>query len=55
MALVRAKEPCYLGEAGYKTPDDGEFEYNGPKHDSLEAVKKTADPAVAGAPKPQGN
>ena len=38
MAKVRAKETCYLSEAGYKTPEDGEFEYNGPKHDSLELV-----------------
>lgn len=43
MATVRAKEACYLGTAGYKTPDDGEFEYNGPKHDSLEFVKGKDD------------
>lgn len=38
MAKVRAKQPCYLGtdHGGYKTPEDGEFEYNGPKHNSLE-------------------
>ena len=49
MAKVRAKEPCYLNDAGYKTPEDGVFDYNGPKHDSLEYIKATASPAnVAG-------
>jgi hypothetical protein len=40
MAKVRAKEPCYLNETGYKTPDDGEFNYNGPEHDSLEYLDR---------------
>lgn len=35
MGLVRAKEPCYLHEVGYKAPEDGDFEYSGPKHASL--------------------
>lgn len=36
MARVRAKEVCYLNETGLKGPDDGEFNYDGPPHDSLE-------------------
>jgi len=35
---VRATKECYLGDAGYKTPDDGIFEYNGPPHHCLEEV-----------------
>lgn len=44
MAQVKAKVPCYLGDAGYKTPDDGVFEYNGPKHNSLEYLKGKPEP-----------
>jgi hypothetical protein len=40
VALYRAKEDCYLGDAGYKVKGE-EFEYSGPKHDSLEAVKRS--------------
>jgi len=39
MAQVKAKVPCYLGDAGYKTPDDGVFDYNGPQHNSLEYIE----------------
>lgn len=41
MGMVRAKEDCYLGpeHGGFKEKDE-QFNYEGPDHDSLEAIHK---------------
>lgn len=32
MAQVKVTEACYLNDDGYKAPEEGVFEYNGPEH-----------------------